>query len=76
MKLLGSEANRGDTEQNSNVSAKLTCRYEIHLKELNPAFEFQLSKKIIGPKGSNMKKVLENCLRGCKNREPDLLKLR
>jgi len=59
-----------------NVSAKLTCRYEIHLHDLNAAFDFQLSKKIIGAKGNNMKKVLEACLRTYKVKEPDLLKLR
>lgn len=74
--IYGNESSKGDSDPNANISAKLTCRYEIHQKELGPAFDFQLSKKIIGPKGSNMKKVLENCLRGCKSKEPDLLKLR
>jgi hypothetical protein len=46
------------------------------LQDLNPAYDFQLAKKIIGAKGSNMKKILENCLRGWKTKEPDLLKLR
>lgn len=59
---------------NSSAS-KFTCKYEIHYGSQNSANGFQLAKRIIGPKGSNMKSIIEASFNG-KRMIPDYLKLR
>ena len=54
---------------------KLTCKYEIDCFDEEASKQFLLSKRIIGPKGSNMKKIIEACFEN-KPFESDALKLR
>jgi len=44
---------------------KYTCRYEIQIENER---EFQVCRKIIGPKGSNMKQIIEYC---CQDKHED-----
>ena len=64
-------------KQNSQASQqpKLTCKYEIDPFDEEASKAFLLSKRIIGPKGSNMKKIIEECF-GDRPYEADALKLR
>ena len=50
-----------------NSSIKYTCRYEIQIENER---EFQVCRKIIGPKGSNMKQIIEFC---CQDKHEDFL---
>lgn len=50
---------------------KYTCKYLIEIKNCN---EFQVSRRIIGPKGRNMKRIIEECT--AQVREKDAIKLR
>lgn len=54
-------------------SFKYTCKFEIEIENSN---EFQVSRRIIGPKGKNMKKILEICMQGGVNTGHDTVKLR
>lgn len=54
---------------------KLTCKYEIDPFDEDASRDFLLSKRIIGPKGSNMKKIIEECFKD-RPFEADALKLR
>ena len=72
-----SEQSRGASLQtlgHSNLP-KLTCKYEIDCFDEEASKLFLLSKRIIGPKGSNMKKIIEACFEN-KPFESDALKLR
>ena len=42
----------------NNENYKYTCKLEIEIDNCN---EFQVSRRIIGPKGRNMKKIIETC---------------
>ena len=55
------------TDQQHLVQVKSTARFDIFLEVTN---EFELSKKIIGPKGINMKNILASVLQ--KNKIPSL----
>lgn len=59
----------------ANQLPKLTCKYEIEPFDEEASKAFLLSKRIIGPKGSNMKKIIEECF-GDRPFEADALKLR
>jgi hypothetical protein len=48
------ETNAGNSKQN-----KFTCRYEIQIENER---EFQVARRIIGSKGCNMKKILEESI--------------
>lgn len=67
------------SNQKSNSQAnqlpKLTCKYEIEPFDEGASKAFLLSKRIIGPKGSNMKKIIEECFAD-RPFEADALKLR
>lgn len=52
---------------------KYTCKYEI---EISNCSEFQVSRRIIGPKGRNMKKIIEECVHELPEYEKDIVKLR
>lgn len=52
-----------DLEFSGNI--KYTCRFEIQIENER---EFQVCRKIIGPKGSNMKQIIEFC---CQDRLGD-----
>ena len=54
--------------------SKLTCRYFVHIPNLK---KFQVSKKIIGQGGVNMKNVLDRCKAKFQEEwQSDFLKLR
>jgi len=57
--------------------AKFTCKYEI---QIDNDKDFKIARKIIGPKGCNMKKIIELCQMQIKRRDitqqSDFLKLR
>jgi len=63
---------------NSLKQNKLTCRYDI---QIDNEREFQVARRIIGSKGFNMKKIIEDSL-NCDNKNyphdntNELLKLR
>jgi RNA recognition motif-containing protein len=61
------------TDSQTDNSFKYTCKYEILVKN-SP--EFQVSRRIIGPKGKNMKKIIENCLKKLDSKKVDSVKLR
>jgi hypothetical protein len=56
---------------------KYTCKYEI---QINNEKDFQVARRIIGPKGYNMKRVIEMCQKRINNpsisNQTDFLKLR
>jgi len=60
-----------------NAPAKFTCKYEVQIENEK---DFQVARKIIGPKGCNMKNIIEYCQSYMKNSDQnslsDLLKLR
>jgi hypothetical protein len=61
------QGNLGDNGQFSAMGGamnKLTCRYEIQIENDK---EFQVARKIIGAKGSNMKRIIECCNAQMKN---------
>jgi hypothetical protein len=59
------------------IPIKFTCKYEIQIENDR---DFQVARKIIGPKGCNMKKIIEICQNYVKNPsliyQNDFLKLR
>lgn len=63
------------TQSQSSSAPKITCKYEIDAFDDEAAKAFLLAKRIIGPKGSNMKKIIEECFDDG-TFEPDALKLR
>ncbi|CAD8095444.1 unnamed protein product [Paramecium primaurelia] len=58
--------------QDSNQQ-KFTCRYDV---QIDNDKDFQVARKIIGAKGCNMKKIIDQCLFDCDTKEQDLVKLR
>ena len=40
---------------------KYTCRYEI---QIDNEKEFQVARRVIGSKGANMKRIIEECSEG------------
>ena len=61
------------TEEDQGV--KYTCRYEI---QIDNEKEFQVARRVIGSKGANMKRIIEECSEGFdKNVNPyEIVKLR
>ena len=49
----------GNSKNDSNSKVKYTCRFDIQIENDK---DFQVTKKLIGFKGSNMKKILEEIL--------------
>lgn len=75
MTLMNYGCNNNQNNMNSfgnNLlkSGKYTCKFEL-LIENEP--EFLISRKIIGPKGCNMKKILDDCEEG---ENPDIFDLK
>ncbi|CAD8107152.1 unnamed protein product [Paramecium primaurelia] len=58
--------------QDSNQQ-KFTCRYDV---QIDNDKDFQVARKIIGAKGCNMKKIIDQCLIDSDTKEQDLVKLR
>eukprot|EP00357_Protocruzia_adherens_P017084 CAMPEP_0114977818 /NCGR_PEP_ID=MMETSP0216-20121206/3454_1 /TAXON_ID=223996 /ORGANISM="Protocruzia adherens, Strain Boccale" /LENGTH=692 /DNA_ID=CAMNT_0002338929 /DNA_START=350 /DNA_END=2428 /DNA_ORIENTATION=- len=70
---------RSNKESESGHSKKFTCRYDVQIENEE---NFQVARKVIGSKGSNMKRIIEQCVsnpRAAKLSEEekrDLVKLR
>jgi hypothetical protein len=45
----------------SNNAFKYTCKYHVQIENDK---EFQVARRLIGARGSNMKKIIENCSQG------------
>lgn len=67
--------NKNNVCKINSSSSKFTCKYEIHFENQRLSSDFSLAKRIIGPKGSNMKNIIEQCFQG-RRFNPDCLKLR
>ncbi|CAG9311073.1 unnamed protein product [Blepharisma stoltei] len=52
---------------------KYTCRFDIQIENDK---EFQVARRLIGPRGSNMKKIVERCCKGAQGQAHDIIKLR
>lgn len=50
------EREQEDAAAYTAKQSKLTCRYDIQIENER---EFQVARRIIGPKGCNMKKIIE-----------------
>ncbi|OMJ93047.1 hypothetical protein SteCoe_4133 [Stentor coeruleus] len=61
------------TDTQIDNTFKYTCKYEILIKN---STEFQVSRRIIGPKGKNMKKIIGKCLKKLNIKKFDSVKLR
>ncbi len=58
---------------NQGESFKYTCKYEIEVPNCS---EFQVARRLIGPKGKNMKKIIETCAPESVYLDRDTIKLR
>ena len=52
---------------------KYTCRFNIQIENDK---EFQVARRLIGSKGSHMKKIVEKCLSGSETQAHNIVKLR
>lgn len=51
--------NQNNQNQNNQKQNKLTCRYDIQIQNER---DFQVARRIIGSKGSNMKRIIEESI--------------
>lgn len=52
---------------------KYTCRFDI---QIDNDKEFQVARRVIGAKGSNMKRIIDKCSKGMNGQAHDIIKLR
>ena len=52
---------------------KYTCRFDI---QIDNDKEFQVARRLIGAKGSNMKRIVDKCCKGMNGQAHDIIKLR
>ena len=57
----------------TELNMKYTCRFDIQIENDK---DFQVARRVIGPKGNNMKKIVEMCSKGMKGQMHDIVKLR
>ncbi|CAG9323406.1 unnamed protein product [Blepharisma stoltei] len=57
----------------NDCSSKYTCRFDI---QIDNEKEFQVARRLIGPKGINMKRIVEICSKGMNCQAHDIIKLR
>ena len=55
---ISNPSNISKNKDDENKSGKYTCRFEILLDNEK---DFQIARKLIGAKGCNMKRIVENC---------------
>lgn len=55
-----------------DAALKYNCKFYIHLE----SNEFPFARRLIGPKGANVKRIIESCCEGQKGKIHDILKLR
>lgn len=60
-------------EEGKEAGQKFTCRYDIQIQNDK---DFQVARRLIGPKGCNMKRIVELCSRGSNCQGHDIVKLR
>eukprot|EP00826_Nyctotherus_ovalis_P054292 TRINITY_DN7100_c0_g3_i8.p1 TRINITY_DN7100_c0_g3~~TRINITY_DN7100_c0_g3_i8.p1 ORF type:complete len:328 (-),score=55.94 TRINITY_DN7100_c0_g3_i8:132-1115(-) len=60
-------------EQSYLQYKKFTCRFEIQIENDS---RYQISRRLIGPKGANMKRILRECSRGSRLPIASIIKLR
>jgi len=49
---------------NTNTNTKFVCKYEILIEQIDDyKKEFEIAKRIIGPKGKNMKEIFDKCVK-------------
>ena len=62
-----------DSTNTSDENLKYTCRFDI---QIDNDKEFQVARRLIGPKGSNMKRIIDKCCKGINGQAHDIIKLR
>jgi hypothetical protein len=62
-----------ELSENTFINTKFTSRYEIQIENER---EFQVARRLIGPKGCNMKKIVELCTKGMRCQAHDIVKIR
>ncbi len=62
-----------DSPEEARPQLKFTCRFLIQIPNER---EFQVARKIIGNRGTNMKKVIDSCARLVRAKENEVVKLR
>jgi hypothetical protein len=62
-----------DSSSSSDENLKYTCRFDIQIENDK---EFQVARRVIGPKGSNMKRIIDKCCKGMNGQAHDIIKLR
>ena len=60
-------------EPSTDLAPKYTTRFDIQIENDK---EFQVARRLIGPKGINMKNIVEKCCRGMTGPMHDVIKLR
>ena len=60
-------------EPSTDLSQKYTTRFDIQIENDK---DFQVARRLIGPKGINMKNIVEKCCRGMPGPMHDIIKLR
>ena len=60
-------------DQKAATMSKYTCRFDIQIENDK---EFQVARKLIGAKGSNMKRIVDQCCKGCSCPVQEVIKLR
>ena len=61
------------SEVQNTTTSKFTARFDIQIENDD---EFQVARKLIGPKGVNMKNIVEKCCQGFNGPVHDIIKLR
>jgi hypothetical protein len=64
---------QGYEQQRMGAYHKYTCKFEIQLQDTG---SFKVARKLIGPRGCNMKQILRTCTVGCVGPVENTLKLR
>ena len=71
--LSSKSSSASNNKKRNNANGKYTCRFEIQIENDK---EFQVARRLIGPKGCHMKKILDACSKGCSGPIQEVIKLR
>jgi len=72
-KVAESKIPKTDTSKDRTSNGKYTCRFEIQIENDK---EFQVARRLIGPKGCHMKKIVDTCSKGFTGPVQEVIKLR
>lgn len=61
------------SKDRTTTNGKYTCRFEIQIENDK---EFQVARRLIGPKGCRMKKIVDTCSKGFTGPVQEVIKLR